>query len=474
MKTLFKIVTLTLFIVGAVSCQDEISQTIQPPQDEILAANSATIDLVSKTVVNDGSKDNIIDKASCLSVNLPVTVMVNGLEITVNSEEDYNVIEEIFDEFDDDEDHLEIFFPIVITQSDFSQMTVNNASELDELVAQCSGENEIDDDIECIDFVYPISFSIFDAANQLTETAQVHNDEEFYNFTHQIENYHIVQINFPITMILYDGTEMQVTNMMNMQNAMHDADGMCDENDNNDHNSDDCMHCTDHQIREELLMCSWTVDRLEINNQTHTEQYANYIFTFLENGTVKVDNNGNIMEGTWSVETGQMQMGMDMDRIFVQININDLADFSFNWMLYEIDDSSNKVDFRMENNRLKLERTCMNYKMELVNTLREGSWIVANFINEGETQTSNYNDFVLNFAHDFTVTATKGNDVVSGTWTVLYDGGALKLELNFGSTSPFDELNEDWITVDLRTERVEFKHDSDDSAESKLVFERIN
>lgn len=468
MKTLFKILTLTLILVGTVSCQKEISQTIQPSQDEILAANSTVLNLVNKTVANDGSKDNIIDKASCLSVNLPVTVLINGLEIIVDSEADYNVIEAIFDEFDDDEDHLELFFPIVITKSDFSQITINNSAELNDLVAQCSGENDIDDDIECIDFVYPISFSVYDSANQLTETVQVQNDEQFYYFTHQIENYHIVQINFPISMILSDGTEMQIHNTTEMEHSMHDADGMCDEHDNNDYNADDCMHCTNNQIREELLICNWTVDRLEINDQPQTEQYANYIFTFLENGTVKAANNGVILEGTWVVEN-------HMNSIFVHISINDLPDFSFNWMLYEIDDLNNKVDFRIENNRLKLKRTCMNYKMELINTLTEGSWLVANFIDKGETRTINYADFVLNFTTtDFKVTATKGNDVVNGTWEVIYEDGALKLKLNFGTTTPFNKLNEDWITIDLRVDRVEFKHISDNSVESKLVFERTN
>lgn len=350
MQSIIKFLFLSLFLVGLISCQKEISQTIQPNQNEVLAANAAVTMLVKSTVTNDGSKDNIIDKASCISIKLPATVVVDGVTLTIESEADYDDIEAIFDEFDDDSDQLDIVFPITIILSDFSQITINNSEELESFVDDCGGENEMDDDIECIDIVYPISFSIFDSANQLAQTVTVLDDEQFYKFIDDIEDYHIVQINFPIKVLLYDGSEKIINDMDAMENAIEEAKGSCNEDDNNDYDDDDCSDCTNEQISQLLVTCSWIVDKLEINGLENTDNYTDFLFTFLQDGTVKAKSNGNEIMGTWSTENAD-------DVILVKINFNNLPDFSFNWILYEIEES-NQIDLRIEENRLEFEKKC--------------------------------------------------------------------------------------------------------------------
>ncbi len=107
---------LSLFLLGIsllhLSCRQEESEFIEGPQEETLKANSSVASLLSRTAMKDGSSDNIIDNASCLTVQLPVTIIANGIEIVVDDEEDFDVIEEIFDALEDDEDILEILFPI--------------------------------------------------------------------------------------------------------------------------------------------------------------------------------------------------------------------------------------------------------------------------------------------------------------------------------------------------------------------------
>ena len=66
-------------------------------------------------------------------MNLPVTVFANGIEIVVDSEEDLERIEETFDASDDDNDTLEIVFPITVTMSDYTEMVINNQAELNAL-----------------------------------------------------------------------------------------------------------------------------------------------------------------------------------------------------------------------------------------------------------------------------------------------------------------------------------------------------
>jgi len=333
-----------------ISCQDEISQIIEPAQEDALKVNANVTNLVQRTVAKDGSKDNIIDNASCLQVQLPVTVSVNGLEITVDSAADFEVIEAIFDEFDDDSDHLELFFPIEIILSDYSKITINTNDELEALIEDCGGENEMDDDIECLDFVYPITLSMYNSENQLTSTVKVENDEQFYKFVDDIDDNDIVVVNFPISVILYDGTEENIENMDMLENVIEEVKDMCDEDDDNDYDDDDCNDCSQEQITQLLKTCSWTVDELKINDIEQTEQYTNYSLFFLDEDVLKAINNGNEIFGTWNVDSSD-------DGILIKINFETLADFSFNWRLYEIEDD-NEIDLRFENNRFKLEKDC--------------------------------------------------------------------------------------------------------------------
>ena len=116
MRRIFRIFTLLvassfLFLYG---CQKEIDETAEAPQKEVFIQSSPVADLVQQTVLKDGSSDNIIDGSSCSSLILPVTVIVNGQEITLVTPDDFYDVELILDEFEEDDDHIEIIFPVTV------------------------------------------------------------------------------------------------------------------------------------------------------------------------------------------------------------------------------------------------------------------------------------------------------------------------------------------------------------------------
>ena len=98
MKTQIRIALLISFIAAVVftSCRTEEMEFVEAPPEETLIPNSLVASLMMQTTLNDGSNDNIIDNANCFNIQLPVTVIVNGVEITVTSEDDYDAIEYIF------------------------------------------------------------------------------------------------------------------------------------------------------------------------------------------------------------------------------------------------------------------------------------------------------------------------------------------------------------------------------------------
>ena len=108
--------------LSVLSCRTEEMELIEAPTEEALGANSVIAGLMQRVSINDGSGDNIIDQANCLDIQLPFTVIVNGIEVIVTTEDDLDTIEDIIDEFEDDTDTIVIVFPITVILSDYTEV----------------------------------------------------------------------------------------------------------------------------------------------------------------------------------------------------------------------------------------------------------------------------------------------------------------------------------------------------------------
>ena len=92
--TIKKIMVWTMALGLLVSCQTEIEEIT--PQEETNNLSQSEINLLLNIARLDGSPDNIVDGASCFSIQLPFTVIVNDTELLIETEEDYEVIEALF------------------------------------------------------------------------------------------------------------------------------------------------------------------------------------------------------------------------------------------------------------------------------------------------------------------------------------------------------------------------------------------
>lgn len=239
-KNTLKYVTVLVAILCCfLSCQDEITQISSPNDQETITQNSNLANLLQNTATLDGSIDNILDNANCILINLPVTITVNGVEVIVENETDFEVIETLFNEFTTDDDTIEFLFPIVITLNNYEDIEIANETELEAFIADCAGENENDDDIECIDFQYPITFSIYNADFQITETVEIENDAALYNFIDNLENGVLASLNFPVTMVLSNGNTVEVNSNQELEIIINEAEDDCDEDDDYDWEDDE-------------------------------------------------------------------------------------------------------------------------------------------------------------------------------------------------------------------------------------------
>lgn len=345
-----------LFILLAFSsCRKEETEFIQEPEEEVLVANSNIATLIERTSSNDGSVDNIVDRANCFDIAFPYEVNVNGTPLTVNSQEDYAFIECVFDESDSDTDTLNINFPITIVLADFSEIIINNIAEFNTYSNGCNGENVADDDIECIDFQYPIEASTFNPNNELLETVILENDNDLFDFVQDINDDTIVTIDFPVTVILADNSEVIINNFTELETTIANAINTCDEDDDYDYNDDDCNDCTTAQVETLLTSCSnWQVDKLERNAMDYDDAYEGYDFNFFTDGTMSVFWNTTTVYGTWTTSGS----GNNLE---VLIDVPALPLCNNNWILHEIDNCSDdtKVDFRVgDDDRLRYENDC--------------------------------------------------------------------------------------------------------------------
>lgn len=299
MNIQFKYLTIILsFCLVITSCREESDELIEAEENQILESSSNVANLMLRTVKNDGSKDDIIDGTSCLSIALPVTVVVNGSVVTVVSENDFETIEDILTDNDatNEEDVIEYQFPITIILSDFTEIEVNDQNQLDDLIVNCEEQDE-EDTIVCIDFQYPFMVSVFDTSNELIETITFNNDRQLYLFLVDLQESDIVNLSFPISVILNDDTVIVIDDLDALENSIEGITDDCDGFD------DDSIDLFVEVITEKSLR----VQKFKDDQSNETMNYKDYTFDFSNDGTVTIiltnEDGTSTIDGNWSVIT---------------------------------------------------------------------------------------------------------------------------------------------------------------------------
>ncbi|MCB0373249.1 MAG: hypothetical protein KDD31_09595 [Muricauda sp.] len=441
-------------ILSFASCQEEFEVVGGDQEEQTISASSSTAVLIEDTCSHDGSFDNIVDGASCFALQFPYTVEVNGVEVTIDSETDLNVIEEIFDEFDDDDDILDIIFPITITLADFSEITINNMDELEAMARECL-EGGDDDDIECIDFVYPITLFTFNLENQLTGEITVENDRGLRRFFGELEDDQLVSIDFPITLKKYDGTEVVVNSNSELAAALEMAKNECDEDDDDDYNDDDF---TKEELDAYLVSCPWEIRQVIRNEVDNTEQYFEQVLTFMEDGTVLYGGGSSAsLTGTWT--TTNTDSG-----VYMSIDFEALVDFSLEGHVYELEEGVIKL-YKDGGNRIVLKKRCdidpvgETDPETLRAILQECEWVIKKVKNQGE-EIERLLGYEFKFMAEGVVTLSNGVNTSEGTWELgLNSQMALSLMITMGDEPG---VSFEWPVRELTQSRLKFKIEDTD------------
>lgn len=446
-------VILLAFVLSFIACSSEDRIDVETEDENALTVSSTITRLMENTVSNDGSYDNIIDGSSCFDISFPYTVVVHGLEITIDSVDDFRIIEDLFDAIDSDEDVLDIIFPVSITLADYTETTIDNIGELNAIAEKCI-EGGGDNDIECIDVIYPVTLYTYSTTLEQSNTVTVNNDKDLKRFFVGLNDTDLISVQFPVLFEMYDGTKVTVNNNDELALALEFAQNACDEDDDSDHNDDDF---TEESLDSLLVDCSWAIYNLKRESQNIIEEYADYRLSFMPDGLVIAqDKEGVVYTGSWEIRIKDYQVVLDVE-------FQSLTVFTSEWFVYEIEEDKIKLHLKSDDDKIVLKKSCEEPMVDctedfISETLQKCKWAVSDGVTES---------FLDSLRIDFSNMRID----VKNTYQIAVDEGSWTI---YGNTISFKDLSMemanyigDWEIMECSAIRFKIKRGNE-----YLVFEK--
>ncbi|MEH1008596.1 hypothetical protein VDP25_12685 [Winogradskyella sp. ECml5-4] len=421
------VISLLFVLFCFTSCQDEINEIENPNDQEAIVPNSTLVNLMGRTAANFGAADDILDGASCFSVELPVTVVVNDITTIIETEADLEALEDMLSDVVIDEDILDFVFPITIIFNDYSEIFIENEDELQTFVNECVyNENAV---IECADFVYPISFSVFNSGFNLIDTVVIQNDEALYVFLNELEEDEsvlIVSLNFPITIQYANGETVDVNTNQELTDAIEAAEQFCNVID------DDCL---EDEIALNLVECPW-------NFSNGTDTYDNYQLIFNDNGELLISEGvaTSAIGGAWSLSTTDNGVLLSLSELTAFQD-----DLEGDWLIVSCNNAGS-ITITRANTVLELVQDCPQTEgcsaLEINANISECVW---------KLETNLLDSFVPIFMHfnlDGDVLIEDVNNLESqiGTWEIVTI--ATDVFVNLSLQQGYESLNGQWQVVE--------------------------
>lgn len=179
-----------LFLFVFVGCYEDDSQVIE--SRDALHRSSVLTPLIKSITLHNANFDDHIDNTSCFSLVFPYEVNINSNRRTISSIQDLNSI--------DENDQVQILFPISIVFFDYTQHKVNTTSELSLLTNSCEEKFDIEHN-PCLNFDFPIVIKEFNELDGTFETLNLINNEELFQYVDNLHDSDVYEIDYPILLL---------------------------------------------------------------------------------------------------------------------------------------------------------------------------------------------------------------------------------------------------------------------------------
>jgi hypothetical protein len=452
---------------------------------EVVVNSQAELDALIAACENSGGDDSI----SCLDFEYPITFFIfdNNQQqtgtVTVNNDfELYTFLSGL-----DDDDYFTIDYPVNVILEDGSVVSVNNNTELEQLIENCensSGGDPIDPTIfeqNLTTGVWYVTyfFDDFDETsnyNGYEFTFATDNTAQATNGTNTVPGTWMFEGGSTPDLTLFFGTSTPFDELGDDWDILEATNDIIRLRDQSGDGSIDYLTFErnpatgggggTNDLIAELTTGNWYVTLLNDDGNIETCDYVNYVFTYNLNGTATAVSSATTVNGFWSVELddGMLDLILNFDITadpnFDDINDDwDVTDFNSNLIsLLDVSGGGGGTDI------LEFGRTPATgcgggggTAQALIDILQDGQWFVSEYLDNGINQTIDYNGYTLTFSAGGSVVATNGTNTFNGTWAVTSTGGDPDLTLNFGTQVPFDEFNDDWDVINFTSTIIELE-----------------
>ncbi len=318
-------------------------------------------------------------------------------------------------------------------------MVVNNRDELEVWTEQCEKGLIEDDDIECIDFVYPITIAFYDSGREQLFNYTISSDSSLFALLSISGPGDYFSIEFPVQMVLSDGMVLTANDNDELEDIIDMAEDICDEED--DYEAD---ILEDGQLISFLTAGQWVVT-VFYDNEDLSSNYVDYQFDFSVDGNIVVDFQSNPLNGTWQTGGDNEQFRLDLD--FDNQDPLDRLNQDWDIILYTNDKimlghsggGDNYSDF------LVLEREFPSGDDELETVLKAKTWVVDEYVVSDTDKTSDFAGFTISFSDQGLTSATDQNETIDGTWLSV---STAFLVLDYPD-APMDQLEGEWLVTGI-------------------------
>jgi len=96
--------------------------------------------------------------------------------------------------------------------------------------------------------------------------------------------------------------------------------------------------------------------------------------------------------------------------------------------------------------------------------VKSGTWKITQFIDSGQDELTNFSGYNFTFGDNGVLTATNGQNTLTGTWSVTNSSSNddssdnnvdFNILFNVDDNSPFEDLNDDWDITSQNASKIE-------------------
>ncbi len=229
MKIKLKWMVVLCIVMGFVSCQEERHESFV--SDQVLHKSSVLTQKLHRVALALAAGNDVLDSATCFKIKLPVQATINGHALWIDDEQDYQQAAALLALPGEHPDPVSFQYPITLIWENGSETTVTGAAQFRQLQQQCPADSSMIP-IQCVDFDFPFSISMYDAVSQTPQILTIADAFGLVAFFNNLKPAAFFQLNYPISVARNDGFFQSVETNAALQQFIDNFGDQCSSCDN--------------------------------------------------------------------------------------------------------------------------------------------------------------------------------------------------------------------------------------------------